>query len=114
MVKVFEVKKNAVRSEHGEHIVGFDDTGSHACYLIYGVLRPLEKGRMLKPGRGHEEIILAVAGDIEVSGHVSMTLREGCAFHLAGEQECFLANEGSTDAVYVIAGGHASDDGHHH
>ncbi|MDI6802149.1 MAG: hypothetical protein QMD01_08910 [Thermodesulfovibrionales bacterium] len=112
LMKIFELKNKAQTSENGEHIVGFEETGSHACYMIYGVLKPGEKGRLVKPGMGHEEIVLAMNGDIEISGHYSGTLTEGSAFHIAGEHECFLENKGNSDAVYIITGGH-SEGGHH-
>ena len=98
---------------HGEYVFGSADTGSHACYLIYGILKPGEKGRQVKPGRGHEEMILAARGRFVVSGDIEGTLEEGSAFHLSGEQACALENRGETEALYVIAGGHSSH-GHHH
>jgi len=111
-MQIFELKNKAMNSESGECILGFQDTGSHACYMIYGVLKPGEKGRLVKPGEGHEEIILAMNGDLEVTGYYSTTLKEGFVFHIRGDHECFLENKGTVSAVYVIAGGH-SDEGHH-
>jgi hypothetical protein len=111
-MKIFDLKNKAQISESGEHIVGYQDTGSHACYMIYGILRPEEMGRRVKPGHGHEEIILAVKGDIEVSGCYFGTLKEGCALHIKGDSECLLENRGTVDAIYIIAGGH-SESGHH-
>ncbi|MCL4491647.1 MAG: hypothetical protein M1510_07045 [Nitrospirae bacterium] len=64
-MKRFELKAKAQISESGEHILGFEDTGSRVCYMIYGVLKPGEKGRVVKPGKGHEEIVLAMKGDEE-------------------------------------------------
>lgn len=111
-MKIFELKNKALLSENGEHILGSQETGSHACYMIYGILKPGEKGRVIKPGEGHEEIVLAMKGDIAVTGHCAGTLKEGSAFHIDGEDECFLENKGISDAVYIIAGGH-SEGGHH-
>jgi hypothetical protein len=111
-VKVFELKNKAMNSESREYILGFQDTGSRACYMIYGFLKPNEKERVVKPGEGHEEIVLAIKGNLEVTGYCSTTLKEGFAFHIKGEHECFLENKGNFNAVYVIAGGH-SDDRHH-
>lgn len=111
-MKIFELKNEALKSETGEHILGFKETGSHACYMIYGILKPGEKGRVIRPGEGHEEIVLAMKGDIEVTGHYSVILKEGSAFHITGEHECFLENKGISDAIYIIAGGH-SEMGHH-
>lgn len=107
-----ELKKKAINSEKGEYIFGYEDTGSHACYMIYGILKPKEKGRLIKPGKGHEEIVLAIESNLEVTGHYSGTLKEGSAFHIEGEHECLLENPGNRDAVYIIAGGHS--EGIHH
>ena len=105
-MKIFEVKNNAIDSKRGEFLLGSHETGSHACYMIYGVLKSKEKARSVKPGPGHEEIVLAMEGDLEVTGFYSGGLKEGFALHLRGAQECFLKNQGESDAVYIIAGGH--------
>lgn len=96
----------------GEYILGFDATGSHACYLIYGVLKAGERGRVLKPGAGHEEMVLALNGDLHLRGAYDAVLRRGEAAHLRGEESFLADNPGERDVVYVISGGHA-DGGHH-
>ncbi len=106
-MKIFEVKKSAAQSKKGEFLLGFQETGSHACYMIYGVLKSGENARSVKPGPGHEEIILAMNGDLEVTGFYSGGLKEGSALHLKGDEECFLRNQGGSDAEYIIAGGHS-------
>ena len=65
-MNAFDVRAKV--GDSGEYVLGVNDTGSHACYLIYGMMQPHEKGRKLKPGRGHEELILAMRGDFVVSG----------------------------------------------
>ena len=112
-MKKVELRKRALSSESGEYILGLEDTGSHACYMIYGTLKPGEKGRMIKPGKGHEEIILAMKADLEISGAFRGRLEEGEAFHIAEEASVFLENTGSNEAVYVIAGGHSAKGDHH-
>ena len=109
-MKIFEVFSKVVNS--GEYILGAEATGSHACYLIFGRLKGLEKGRKLKPGKGHEELILAVSGDFKYTGLAEGVLAEGRAVHLQGEETLYLENPGDTPAVYLIAGGHG-DSGHH-
>lgn len=109
-MRIFDVRGKAGESE--EYILGSEQTGSHACYLIYGTMRPNEKDRHLKPGRGHEELLLAVKGDFRVTGHVAGTIKEGQAIHLTGEETSQLENLTEAEAVYVIAGGHSSG-GHH-
>jgi len=111
-MKTFDLKNKALHSEPGECLLGFRDTGSHACYMIYGTMKPGEKGRRIRPGFGHEEIVLAAKGDLEVTGFYSGTLKEGLAFLTQGDQQCFLENRGESHAVYVIAGGHSESDHH--
>jgi len=111
-MKTVDLKNNAIHSERGESLLGFRETGSHACYMIYGTMRPKEKGRRVKPGPGHEEIILAAKGTLEVTGFYSGTLKEGLAFLIQGDQECLLENRGESDAIYIIAGGHSEVDSH--
>jgi hypothetical protein len=111
-VNVFDVVAKVTGS--GEYILGARDTGSHACYLIYGVLKPGEKGRELSPGKGHEEIVLAIAGDLQLSSHYTGLLKQGQAIHLQGAQACYAENPGTTNAIYVVSGGHSElEQGHH-
>lgn len=111
-MNIFDLENKARKSENGEHILGYQETESHACYMIYGILEPGEKGRVIKPGAGHEEIVLVVKGDVEVTGQYEGILKEGSAFHIVGEQECFFENKGISTVLYIIAGGH-SESGHH-
>jgi radical SAM protein with 4Fe4S-binding SPASM domain len=106
----FDVRERA--DDSGEYILGAEDTGSHACYLIYGTMKPREKNRVLKPGRGHEELILAVKGDFLVTGHMHGTLKEGTAMHLKDDETCWLENTTDESGIYIISGGHAGG-GHH-
>jgi hypothetical protein len=110
-MKTFDVASRTAE-EGGEHVLGARQTGTHACYMIYGRLKPGEGGRLINPGDGHEEIILSVKGDLGVSGHLTGTLKEGSAFHVAGNVSCYLRNLSEEEAVYVAAGGH-SESGRH-
>ena len=73
----------------GEYVFGAADTGSHACYMIYGILKPGEKERMIRPGKGHEEILAAVKGNLLVTGQYSGGLEEGHALHIGGGADLF-------------------------
>ena len=112
-MKTIELEKRAMAESEGESVLGLADTGSHACYMIYGIVKPGENRRLVKPGRGHEEIVLAVKGGFNLTGAREGRLAEGCAFHCAGDESILLENTGQEDAVYIIAGGH-SEDAHHH
>jgi hypothetical protein len=109
-MKVFDVQAKA--GESGEYILGAKQTGSHACYLIYGTMKPKEKDRKLKAGKGHEELFIAIKGDFIVTGQNPASIKEGQAFHLKGEETFGLENATDTTSIYVMAGGH-SDAGHH-
>ena len=109
-MKTFDIAGKVKSS--GEYVLGSGDTGSHACYMIYGVLKPGEQGRELKPGDGHEELVLVLQGDLQVTGHYCGTIKEGQAVHLRGEETLRAGNDGTTKAVYAIAGGHSNDDHH--
>ena len=111
-MKMIDLKNRAMAAEEKESVLGLADTGSHACYMIYGVVGPGETGRLINPGKGHEEIVLAAKGVFELSGAVKGRLEEGCAFHCAGDTSIFIENTGNRDAVYIISGGH-SENGHH-
>ncbi|MFO7930155.1 MAG: hypothetical protein ACQETG_04990 [Thermodesulfobacteriota bacterium] len=113
MDRFIDLRKNALESKDGEFVFGAEHTGSHACYMIYGVLKPGEKDRLVKPGKGHEEMVLAARGDLEVKGEFSGRLSQGEAFHIAEDHTAWLENPGDDEALYVIAGGH-SEHGHNH
>ncbi len=108
-MKVFDVVPQGGGA--GERLLGAQETGSHACYLIHGVLGAGEGGRQLRPGPGHEELVLVVSGALTCTGVYAGTLREGQALQLQGEETVVAAAVGA-GAVYVIAGGHTAA-GHH-
>jgi len=114
-LKLHEVHNKVGNS--GEYILCAKQTGSHACYLIYGHMDPGEKGRTLKAGKGHEEMFLAVQGNFVVTSHANATgatshVKEGQAFHLVGEDTYSLKNATDATGIYVMAGGHTAH-GHH-
>jgi hypothetical protein len=95
----------------GEFILGSQQTGSHGCYLIYGVLQPGETGRELKPGHGHDEIVLVLQEDMTLTGGQEVMLKQGQALHLIGDETVLAANSGPKPVIYVVSGGHS---GHAH
>lgn len=111
-MKIIDLKDKAQKNS-GEYVFGAEDTGSHACYMIYGILKPGGKDRIIRPGKGHEEMLVALQGELSVSGCHEGKLKSGMAIHLVGEQSCFLENKGASEAVYIVAGGH-SEGGHGH
>lgn len=112
-MKIFNTKEDILNIKTGEFLIGSELTGSHACYLIYGVVEPEEKGRVIKPGKGHEEIVLIIKGKVKVTGDWNGLLSEGQAIHLADDESLFFENLTDQKIIYVIAGGH-SEKGHSH
>lgn len=112
-MKIIELEKRATTAEAGESVLGLADTGSHACYMIYGIVKAGETGRLINPGKGHEEIVLAASGGFNLTGAIQGRLEEGCAFHFKDDIPVYLENPGDKDAIYIISGGH-SEEGHHH
>ncbi len=114
MLKIYDLAGRAPR-EGGETVLGLKDLGTHACYMLYGVLNPGDEPRIFKPGEGHEEIILAVSGTIQVSGpEGSLTLQPGQAIYLQGAVSYEAFTDGPLEARYVAAGGHTPGQDHHH
>lgn len=104
---VYDVADLAVRAG-GEYVLGSRELRTHACYLVYGILRPGEKCRKLLPGKGHEEIVCIVRGNVLMRGtDGAFSMGPGQVFHLRGEETFTADNEGKEDAVYVISGGHS-------
>lgn len=105
-MKVFNARALAEDSD-GEYVLGLRDLTTHAVYLIYGFLRPGEGGRKLHPGKGHEEILCVVQGELIIDAHgETVSLKSGEALHLREDDEFYLKNEGEETAYYVLAGGH--------
>ena len=95
------------RQTGGECVLGARILKTHACYLIYGELAPGEEGRKVSPGSGHEEILMAIQGDIELTeASGTRVLPEGEAVHVVEDEALTLANRGAEKAVYMVAGGH--------
>ena len=107
MRKIYSLRKMALETG-GEYVLGARDLRTHACYLIYGELAPGERGRKVCPGAGHEEILLAVKGNLSLSAeNEEIRLQEGEALHFQEEETVFLANPGQEKSVYIPAGGHS-------
>lgn len=112
-MRKFHPLRTWARQTCGECILGARVLKTHACYLIYGELAPGEEGRKVSPGSGHEEILMALQGDIELTeGPETQVLHEGEAVHIVEDESMTLANRGTEKAVYILAGGHPGK-GHH-
>ncbi len=114
MTKIYDLAGRAPR-EGGETVLGLKDLGTHACYMLYGVVSPGEAPRTLRPGPGHEEIVLCLSGGLKLSGPGGeITLQPGQAIYLKDEETYEATCLGPLEARYAAAGGHGPEEGHHH
>ncbi|MGD8564064.1 MAG: hypothetical protein PVG03_16095 [Desulfarculaceae bacterium] len=114
MAQVFDLAGRVFR-DGGETILGLDDLGTHACYLIYGVLSPGDPPRKLLPGPGHEEIFIVISGAMEIKdAERAFVVQSGQAFHLQGEESYEAQAAGPGEARYIAAGGHTPGAEHSH
>ena len=110
-MKLFDLEKRAT-SEGGEYVLGAKDLHTHSCYMIYGILRPGEGDRLVRPGQGHEEILCAVAGALTLhtpSGE--LRLEPGHAMLLTENQSFHISNSSDHSVVYIVAGGRSHPNG---
>lgn len=104
-MKFFDVAGLA-GSQGGEYVLGMKDLHSDACYLIYGRIAAQEAPRMVKPGRGYEEILCAVDGPLTMhTDRGDIRLEKGHAVHLPEETALHISNPTLQPVVYVVAGG---------
>jgi len=104
-VKCFDVAGLAA-SQGGEYVLGDKDLHTQACYLVYGLMEAGEGSRLIKPGEGYEEILCAVNGSLIMhTGRGDVTLSQGNAIHLRGDESFFISNPNDTSVIYVMAGG---------
>lgn len=112
-MKTFDVEKLA-NDQGGEYVLGMKDLHTHACYMVYGVLKPHEGDRLVKPGEGHEEILVPVTGPVHVLAEKGdYVLEQGNAVHIKEDESFFIANNTDKMVIYVLAGGHCSEHHHH-
>ncbi|MCO6450373.1 MAG: cupin domain-containing protein [Caldilineales bacterium] len=91
----------------GEVLFGPDMAGTMTTYMIYGRLAARETGRRLRPGKGREEILFVVNGQVrlEVTGYEELMCEAGTAISLPEGSDCWLSNTTGREVQYVIAGG---------
>ncbi|MBI4684837.1 MAG: hypothetical protein HY755_06530 [Nitrospirae bacterium] len=106
-MKLYKVSDLATKN-NGEYVLGSQELHAHACYLVYGILKSGEEGRIIKPGGGHEEIVCIVHGETILRRDLeSIALKRGDAFYIKGEDMYFMDNSGNSEVIYIIAGGHS-------
>ena len=93
-------------SEGGECVLGTKNLHTQGCYLIYGTLEPGEGERLVRPGKGYEEILCAVGGPLVLhTDRGEIPLSRSNAVHVKEDDTLYLSNPSNEQIVYVIAGG---------
>jgi uncharacterized cupin superfamily protein len=93
------------RSEGGEYVLGMKDLHTRTCYMIYGILEPGERDRLVRPGEGHEEILCAVDGPLTIhSEKGNIELQKGHAVHVKENVSFHISNPSERAVVYIMAG----------
>jgi len=111
-MKTYDIAELA--REKGEYVLGSAELNTHACYMVFGIMNTGEKDRTLKPGRGHEEIFCLISGVVTLrNGGQKIFLGPGQALHLRGDESWTMDNDGPSEVVYVLAGGHSGGHEHH-
>ena len=112
-MKTYDLKSLAKKEEEKEYVLGLKDLQTHAVYMIYGILNTSDKERKVHPGKGHEEILCIIKGEVKAEGqNETISLSEGEAMHLHENDIYYLKNIGESESSYVLAGGHQMK-GHH-
>lgn len=95
----------------GEYTLGMKDLHSDACYLVYGILQSREVDRLVRPGKGYEEIFCALDGPVVMRTHLGEKILEARhAIHLNQEVSFSISNPSDAPIRYILAGGKAISD----
>jgi mannose-6-phosphate isomerase-like protein (cupin superfamily) len=90
----------------GEYVLGAKDLNTDTCYLVYGILKEGEAERLVRPGKGREEILCAVDGPLVMhTGSREIILKQGNAIHVKGDDSFLISNPSDRPVVYIMAGG---------
>ncbi len=109
-MKSFDLAKLAA-AQGGEYVLAAKDLHTRACYLVYGFLKPGERGRLVRPGDGYEEILCTITAPLLMklpTGEV--VLERGHAVHIKPTDSFYISNPNDDPVVYIIAGGRSESD----
>jgi hypothetical protein len=106
-MNIYRLPQLSEANPDSRYTLGLEELKTESVYLVYGRLRPGEKGMRLSPTDGHEEIVYVAKGRLLVKGdRLDFPVGEGEAFHLKGADTLIVDNAADDhDAVYIAAGG---------
>ncbi|NVM56158.1 MAG: cupin domain-containing protein [Candidatus Helarchaeota archaeon] len=83
-------------------------------YIGLGFLEPEESNRKTGPGKGHEEIIYLMDGQMKAKlEDEEMIMNEGDAIFVPDGHKVLLTNLTKKKIYFVVAGGHTVRHSHH-
>lgn len=104
-MKVFDLDRLG-RAFGGEYTLGAKDLHSQGLYLVYGTLKGRERNRLVRPGKGYEEIFCAIDGPVLIrTGLGEHLLESRHAIHLHQDDSFYISNPADTAVHYIVAGG---------
>ncbi len=105
---IFKLKEKCEASSEKEFFYGAKvNNAIKDVYLGLCYLEPGESDRKAGPGKGHEEIIYLLDGEIQLNfKENNITIKQGEAFHIPDGELLLLKNLTDKKIYYVIAGGH--------
>ena len=111
---VFNLKEKCERSKKGEFFYGAKiNHDIKDVYLGLCFLEPGELGRKAGPGKGHEELLYLLDGQIELStGADESILNAGEIYFIPDGSRVRLRNLTDTRCYFIIAGGHTKHHSH--
>ncbi|MFX1293813.1 MAG: cupin domain-containing protein [Promethearchaeota archaeon] len=111
---VFKLKEKCLASSKKEVFYGaIINKEIKDAYLGLGFLDPGES-RTEGPGKGHEEIIYIIEGQIQITiDNHEIVLNEGEAYHLADGLKAIVTNKTTKRSFFAMAGGHTKVHSHH-
>lgn len=111
---IFNLKEKCHESSKKEFFYGAKiNREIKDVYLGLCFLEPEELNRKVGPGKGHEELLYLMSGQIQVNTKdKEITLNEGEVFFIPDGLKVFLKNLTDERSYFIIAGGHTKHHKH--
>lgn len=112
----FNLKKKCDEASNKEFFYGAKvNHDIKDAYLGLCFLDPNESDRKAGPGKGHEEILYLMEGQIEIDLNAEITiLNSGEVYFIPDGHKVTLKNLTANRVYFVIAGGHTKVHSHSH
>lgn len=114
IILVFKLKEKCHEARDKEFFYGAKiNKAIKDVYLGLGYLEPGESGRKARPGRGHEELLYLINGQVQIDyKDEQIILNEGEVFFIPDGSKVNLKNMKEDRCYFIIAGGHTKHHSH--